>query len=157
MTSHTFPPYLGHFNVLSTQLSSFPTFLELEQPILSPHFSHLLSFHQGSNSTFLSNFLYQIRDSRLIIKLSHTLGKYNSSSPWLLHFPHSQINDSLHKHHHILVRSSNLQVIIQVFLSWTLLFFNTHLLKLLKVSSYPYIFMFSQVFRGGIQVKTPRT
>ena len=65
----------------------------------------------------------------------------------------TQIMDILHKLSHNCVRSSNLQVILQVFLGWTLLFFNTYLLKSLKVSSYPYIFMFSQVFRGEYKLK----
>lgn len=143
MTSHTSPPYLSHFNALSTHLPANPTFLGMEHP------SSLLTLHSFTyfptkdQTLFSQTFSLYFETPRLIIKLYYTLGKYNSSSLWLLHFILLQSSISYTDSITLMLDSRKSSRHLQVFLSWTLPFSNIHPLKSHKVSSYPYIFMFS--------------
>ena len=149
MTSHT--PSTIPRSCQST-LSWFPAISHVLRDgtsILSPHTSFILSFPPKDQTLFSQTFSLYFETPRLIIKLYHTLGKYNSSSLWLLHFILLKSSIAYTDSITLILDSRKSSRHLQMFLSWTLPFSNIHLLKSHKVSSYPYILMFSQVFMGG--------
>ena len=154
---HSSPPSLVTSLYLSINHQPFPTFLEMEHPssLLTLHsFSH---FPPKDQTLFSQTFSLYFETPRLIFKLYSSLGKYNSSSLWLLHFILLKSLIAYTNSITLMLDSRKSSRHLQVFLSWTLPFSNIHLLKSHKVSSYPYIFIFSYILRGRIQVKSSRT
>ena len=140
---HSSPPSLVTSLYLSINHQPFPTFLEMEHPssLLTLHsFSH---FPPKDQTLFSQTFSLYFETPRLIIKLYYTLGKYNSSFLWLLHFILLQSSIAYTNSITLMLDSRKSSKHLQVFLSCLLPLFPKPLLKSLKVSSYPSIIMFS--------------
>ena len=107
-------PYPTHFPSKLTskgagEHSYLPSFPSLH--------SYFLIFIQSSNTSFLSFSLIQFRDFQVIFQAFHLHLVSIITLLMVITFLFNQIINSLHKLHHLCVTFSNLQVIIQVFLS----------------------------------------